>query len=77
MKGNNRVIKDYYFYSLEQFNKKEEEIKKLCDMFQARAYIRLAKRDSEDVAKDMIVEIGEAFRNNVYQHLRKIYPTVV
>lgn len=73
--GNNRVIKDYYIHSLEQLEKRYDEIKKLCNEFNARAYIRLSRRNTEDIARDIIVLIWDAFRNNSYNHLRKIYST--
>ena len=38
-----RSLKDYFIPSLEYFDQKEEEIKKLCDVFNVRAYIRLNK----------------------------------
>lgn len=72
-----RVIKDYYIYSLEQLMKRYEEIRRLCDMFNARAYIRLSRRNARTMAKEMIVELWEAFRNDSFKHLRKIYSTVV
>lgn len=74
---NNRPIKDYYIFSMEQLDRRYEEIKQLCKQFNARAYIRLSRRNSEDIARDMIVAIGESFRNKSYNHLRKIYSTVV
>ena len=77
MKGNNRVIKDYYIFSLKDLEDRMDEIIKLCDLFQARAYIRLSRRNSETIAKKMIAELGLAFQNNSFQHLRKIYSTVV
>jgi hypothetical protein len=45
--------------------------------FNARAYIRLSRRNTEDIARDMIVAIWESFKNKSYNHLRKIYSTVV
>ena len=74
---NNRPIKDYYIFSLEQLEIRYEEIRNLCEVFNARAYIRLSRRNAEDIARDMIVNIWEAFRNKSYNHLRKIYSTVV
>ena len=75
--GNNRPIKDYYIYSMEQLDKRYDEMKRLCEVFNARAYIRLSRRNSEDIARDIIVVIWESFRNRSYNHLRKIYSTVV
>lgn len=77
MQGNNRVIKDYYVYSAEYLDKVYPEIQKLCKQFKARAYIRLSRRSSHDIATDLIVLLGEAFKNNNFQHLRKIYSTAV
>lgn len=77
MQGNNRVIKEYYVYSAEYLDKVYPEIQKLCKQFKARAYIRLSRRSSHDIATDLIVLLGEAFKNNNFQHLRKIYSTAV
>ena len=40
-KGNNRnrTIKSYYFLTKEQLEARQEEIVKLCDLFNCRAYI--------------------------------------
>ena len=40
----NRVIKPYFICSLESLDYVEEEIKKLCEFFGARAYINLAPK---------------------------------
>ena len=40
----NRVIKSYFICSLESLDYVEEEIKKLCEFFGARAYINLAPK---------------------------------
>jgi hypothetical protein len=42
---------------MEQLDRRYEEIKGLCKIFNARAYIRLSRRNSEDIARDMIVAI--------------------
>ena len=40
----NRVIKPYFICSLESLDYVEDEIKKLCEFFEARAYINLAPK---------------------------------
>ena len=40
----NRVIKSYFICSLESLNYVEDEVKKLCEFFGARAYINLAPK---------------------------------
>ena len=44
MPAANRVIKSYFICSLESLDYIEEEIKKLCEFFGARAYINLAPK---------------------------------
>ena len=44
MSAANRVIKSYFICSLENLDYVEEEIKKLCEFFGARAYINLASK---------------------------------
>ena len=44
MPAANRVIKSYFICSLENLDYVEEEIKKLCEFFGARAYINLAPK---------------------------------
>ena len=43
----NRVIKSYFICSLESLDYVEEEVKKLCEFFGARAYINLAPKSIE------------------------------
>lgn len=45
-----KIIKDYYFHSIEELEKKEAEIIKLCETFGARAYIAINKRNEEKIA---------------------------
>ena len=42
--SNSRVIKNYYITSQQHLLDKYEEIKKLCEVFNARASIRLNRR---------------------------------
>ena len=50
-KGNNRnrTIKSYYFLTKEQFEMRQEEIIKLCDLFNCRAYIGINKKPMNKV----------------------------
>lgn len=43
-----RLIRDYHVHSFEQFDKLRSDIVDLCDMYGARAYIRLNQRNVED-----------------------------
>lgn len=50
-KGNNRnrTIKSYYFLTKEQLEMRHEEIIKLCDLFNCRAYIGINKKPMNKV----------------------------
>jgi hypothetical protein len=52
-----RTIKSYCVTSLEYLDKRFDEIKMLCEMFKARAYIHITKQNHKDVAMNMISEI--------------------
>jgi len=52
-----RTIKSYCVTSLEYLDKRFDEIKMLCEMFKARAYIHVTKQNHKDVAMNMITEI--------------------
>lgn len=52
-----RTIKTYCVESIEYLEKRYDEIKQLCEMFKARAYIHIQKQNHKDVAMNMITEI--------------------
>ena len=62
---------------MEQLERRFSEMVTLCEQFNARAYIRLSRRDARVIAKELLILLGDAFRNDSYQHLRKIYSTAV
>jgi hypothetical protein len=52
-----RTIKSYCIESIEQLEERYDEIKQLCEMFKARAYIHIQKQNHKDVGMNMITEI--------------------
>lgn len=52
-----RTIKTYCVESVEYLDKRYDEIKQLCEIFKARAYIHIQKQNHKDVAMNMITEI--------------------
>jgi hypothetical protein len=52
-----RTIKTYCIESIEYLEHRYDEIKQLCEMFKARAYIHIQKQNHKDVAMNMITEI--------------------
>ena len=52
-----RTIKTYCVDSIEYLDMRYDEIKQLCEMFKARAYIHIQKQNHNDVALEMIPAI--------------------
>jgi hypothetical protein len=52
-----RTIKTYCVDSVEYLDERYDEIKQLCEMFKARAYIYIQKQNHNDVALEMIPAI--------------------
>jgi hypothetical protein len=52
-----RTIKAYCVNSIAYLDKRYDEIKQLCEVFKARAYIHVAKQNHMDVSMNMITEI--------------------
>ena len=66
-----RTIKTYCVESVDYFQKRYDEIKELCEMFKARAYIHVQKQNHHDVSLNMLVALAERIRNGQHrqQHL--------
>ena len=71
--SNSRVIKNYYIKSEEYLIKHYDEIKKLCEVFNARASIRLNKRSFEKVGFKAMVNIANTMGNKEYEFLKASY----
>ena len=67
-----RTIKSYCITSIGYLEKRYDEIKMLCEVFKARAYIHVAKQNHKDVSLNMITEIvtriqsGQDNQKNVF-----------
>ena len=71
-----RTIKTYCVNSVEYLEKRYDEIKQLCEMFKARAYIHVQKQNHKDVSLDMMVSLAERIRNG--QNIQKgLFDSVV
>ena len=71
--SNSRVIKNYYINSEEYLINHYDEIKKLCEVFNARASIRLNKRSYEKVAFKAMVNIANTMSNREYEFIKASY----
>ena len=71
-----RTIKTYCIESIEHLERRYDEIKQLCEMFKARAYIHIQKQNHKDVSLHMMVELAQKIQNQ--QHKQKnLFDSVV
>jgi hypothetical protein len=67
-----RTIKSYCIDNIAYLDMRYDEIKQLCEVFKARAYIHVAKQNHMDVSLNMITEIvtriqsGQINQKNVF-----------
>ena len=71
-----RTIKSYCIESIQQLEKRYEEIMLLCEVFKARAYIHVQRQNHLDVSLDMIATLAQKIKDN--QHNQKyLFDSVV
>lgn len=75
--SNSRVIKNYYINSVEYLLSHYDEIKMLCEQFNARASLRLNRRNYENVAFKAMVNIANSMNNREYSFIKKSYDRAV
>lgn len=72
MTANNIVVDEFFIADSEDLEKKKSKIIKVCNMNNARAYIRLNKRSYRTVGLRTMALIAETIANNNYQ-IRNTY----
>jgi len=71
-----RTIKTYCIESIEHLDRRYNEIKQICEMFKARAYIHVQKQNHFDVSLSMMVDLAQRIQNG--QHNQKgLFDSVV
>lgn len=71
-----RTIKTYCIESIDHLEKRYDEVKQLCEIFKARAYIHVQKQNHKDVSLNMMVELAQRIQNG--QHNQKgLFDSVV
>jgi len=71
-----RTIKTYCIESIEHLDRRYDEIKQLCEMFKARAYIHVQKQNHFNVSLSMMVDLAQRIQNG--QHNQKgLFDSVV
>ena len=71
-----RTIKTYCVDSLEYLDKRYDEIKQLCEMFKARAYIHVQKQNHRDVSLEMLSTLAQRIENGA-QVQKGLFDSVV
>ena len=71
--SNSRVIKNYNISNIEYLEKRYDEIKKLCDIFNARAMLRLNKRSKRKVAFKSMELLANSLSNQEYSFSGRAY----
>ena len=73
---NNNLVKAYYVYSLEYLDKKFPEMVKLAELFNARVYIHLNRRNAYNIALELMEDLAHNIRGNHLKTLDKSYSSV-
>jgi len=71
-----RTIKSYCIESVGHLEKRYEEIKQLCEMFKARAYIHVQKQNHKDVSLEMLVDLAQRIKNGQHKQ-QNLFDSVV
>ena len=71
-----RTIRSYCIKSVEQLEKRYDEIKMLCEIFKARAYIHVQKQSHKDVSLNMMVELAQRIQNGHHEQ-QNLFDSVV
>ena len=71
-----RTIKTYCIDSIDHLERRYDEVKQLCEMFKARAYIHIQKQNHKDVSLDMFSNFAERIKNG-NQNQKGLFDSVV
>ena len=62
-----RTIRSYCINSVEQLERKYDEIKLMCETFKARAYIHIQKQNHKDVSLELMIALAQRLKQGVIQ----------
>lgn len=71
-----RTIKTYIIESVKNLEDKYDEIKMLCEVFKARAYIHVQKQNHFDVSLNMLIELTERIKSG-HTNQKHLFSSVV
>ena len=62
-----RTIRSYCIKSIEQLEKRYDEIMMMCKVFKARAYIHIQKQNHRDVSLEMLTALAQRIRDGQHE----------
>jgi hypothetical protein len=71
-----RTIRSYCIKSIEQLEKRYDEIIMMCEMFKARAYIHIQKQSHKDVSLEMMSMLAQRIRDGQHEQ-QNLFDSVV
>lgn len=71
-----RTIRSYCIKSVEQLEKRYDEVKMLCEVFKARAYIHVQKQNHRDVALEMMLALAQRIKDGQHEQ-QNLFDSVV
>jgi len=71
-----RTIRSYCIKSIEQLDKRWEEIVMMCEMFKARAYIHVQKQNHKDVSLNMMMALAQRIQDGNHEQ-QSLFDSVV
>jgi hypothetical protein len=71
-----RTIKSNCIESIEHLERRYDEIKQLCEVFKARAYIHVQKQNHSDVSLNMMVALAQRIQNENFNQ-KGLFDSVV
>lgn len=71
-----RTIRSYCIKSIEQLEKRYDEIKMMCEMFKARAYIHVQKQNHKDVSLNMMVALAQRIQDGNHEQ-QNLFDSIV
>jgi hypothetical protein len=71
-----RTIKTYCIESIEHLERRYDEVKQLCEMFKARAYIHIQKQNHKDVSLNMMVALAQRIQDGNHKQ-QNLFDSVV
>ena len=75
--ANNRMIKYYFVYSLEYYDRIESEVKKLSDCTNSRVYILINRRSYKKCLLNVLADAAKMAIDDNYQHFPNLISSVI